>query len=89
MEMNDNTSKEYGREYWFKFRDSIYDIGKPFFSIVSNDEDEPLDKNVIRIVDCKFSVFIDVSCGSDRQDALERAEALCRVLNAKYPFIDG
>ena len=25
----------------------------------------------------------------DREDALERAQALCNVLNAKYPFFEG
>lgn len=79
-------SDEFGQDYWFKFRDSIYEVGKPNFSIVSNNEDEHPDPNIIRISDCKFDVFIDVSCGSDRQDALERAEALCKVLNADYPF---
>ncbi len=87
--MSNETSDKYGREYWFKFRDSIYEVGKPSFSIVSNDEDEHPDENVIRISDCKFNVFIDVSCNGDRQDALERAQALCQVLNAKYPFLDG
>ena len=82
------TSDKYGHEYWFKFRDSIYDVGKPYFSIVSNDEDEHPDKNVIRITDCKFSVFIDVSCHGNRKDALERAKALCDVLNADYPFME-
>lgn len=82
----DDTSKKYGFDYWFKFRDSIYEVGKPCFSIVSNNENEHPDKNVIRISDCKFDVFIDVSCGRDRQDALERAQALCDVLNADYPF---
>jgi len=71
-----------------KFRDSIYEVGKPSFSIVSNGEDEHPDFNVIRISDCKFNVFIDVSCGLDRQDALKRAKALCDVLNADYPFMD-
>ena len=84
--MNGETSKKYGNEYWFKFRDSIYEVGKPNFSIVSNDFDEHPDKNVIRISDCKFSVFIDISCGNDRQDALERAIALCKLLNSDYPF---
>lgn len=84
--MDNETSDKYGPEYWFKFRDSIYDVGNPYFSIVSNNEDEHPDKNVIRISDCKFNVFIDVSCGRDRQDALERATALCNLLNAEYPF---
>ncbi len=86
--MTNPTSEKYGYEYWFRFRDSIYEVGKPYFSVVSNNEDEHPNKNVIRITDCKFSVFIDVSCGFDRQDALERAQALCNVLNAKYPFMD-
>lgn len=59
----------------------IEEIGNPFFSIVENGSDEHPDKNVIRISDCKFDVFIDVSCFGDRKDALERAQALCRVLN--------
>ena len=87
--MINKTADKYGREYWFKFRDSIYEVGKPSFSIVSNDEDEHPDETVIRVSDCKFNVFIDVSCHGDRQDALERAKALCQVLNAKYPFLDG
>ncbi len=86
--MNNETSDKYGYEYWFKFRDSIFEVGKPDFSIVSNNEDEHPDKNVIRISDCKFNVFIDVSCHGDRQDALERAQALCEVLNAEYPFFE-
>jgi hypothetical protein len=81
-------TKDYDIEYWIKFRDSIYDVGKPTFSIVSNGEDEHPDPDVIRISDCRFDVFIDVSCGSDRQDALERADALCKVLNSDYPFMD-
>lgn len=87
--MKNETADKYGYEYWFKFRDSIYEVGKPYFSIVSNGEDEHPDPDIIRITDCKFSVFIDISCGKDRQDARERAEALCKVLNAKYPFLDG
>lgn len=82
-------SDKYGTEYWMKFRDSIYEVGKPNFSIVSNESDEHPDPNVVRISDCKFDVFIDVSCGRDRQDALERAQSLCDLLNADYPFLDG
>lgn len=81
------TDEDFGPDYWFKFRDSIYEVGKPYFSIVSNSEDEHPDPNVIRISDCKFDVFIDVSCGLDREDAMERAIALCKVLNAEYPFM--
>jgi hypothetical protein len=77
---------KYGIDYWLKFRDYIYDVGRPDFSIVSNGEDEHPDSNVIRITDCKFDVFIDISCGRDRQDALERANALCILLNTDYPF---
>jgi predicted Zn-ribbon and HTH transcriptional regulator len=80
-------SGKYGQDYWFKFRDSIYEVGKPTFSIVSNGEDENPKENIIRISDCKFDVFIDV-WGEDKQDSLERAEALCKVLNAEYPFHD-
>lgn len=87
--MENETAEKYGREYWFKFRDLIYEVGKPYFSIVSNGEDEHPDKNVIRIADCKFEVFIDVSRSGSRQNNLERAEALCLLLNAKYPFLDG
>lgn len=86
--MKNKTSEKYGEDYWFKFRDSIYEVGKPEFSIVCNDQDEHPDKNVIRITDCKFSVFIDISCGFDRQDALERAQALCVLLNSEYPFFE-
>lgn len=78
--------ENFGEDYWFEFRDSIYEVGKPGFSIVDNDSDEHPDPNVIRISDCKFNVFIDVSCGRDREDAIERANALCKVLNAEYPF---
>lgn len=78
--------EKWGEDYWFKFRDSIYDIGKPNFSIVSNGYDEHADPKVVRISDCKFEVFIDVSCGSDIQDAFARATALCNVLNSEYPF---
>ena len=69
---------------WIKFRDSIYAVGRPSFSIVSNGEDEHPDSNVVRISDCKFNVFIDVSCNGDYHDALERANALCQVLNSDY-----
>ncbi len=86
--MSNETSEKYGYEYWFKFRDSIYDVGKPNFSIVSNEEDQHSDKNIIRISDCKFNVFIDVLCPySTTEDAIERAQALCKVLNADYPFM--
>lgn len=27
-------NEEFGLEYWFKFRDSIYEVGKPSFSNV-------------------------------------------------------
>lgn len=74
-------------EYWFKFRDSIFEVGKPNFSIVSNDLDEHPNPNVVRISDCKFEIFIDISCHGNYQDALERANALCNVLNADYPFL--
>ena len=87
--MSNKTCDKYGEDYWFKFRDSIYEVGRPYFSIVSNGEDEHPDKDVVRISDCKFNVFIDVSCGRDREDALERASALCKVLNADYPFLDS
>jgi len=80
--------KGFGKDYWFKFRDSIYEVGKPNFSIVSNGEDENPDLNVVRISDCKFNVFIDVSCNGDYRDALERTKALCNVLNADYPFMN-
>lgn len=86
--MKNETADKYGSDYWFKFRDCIYKVGKPDFFIVSNGEDEHPDKSVIRITDCKFSVFIDVSCDGDVQDAKERALALCAVLNAEYPFLD-
>ena len=79
---------KYGPDYWFKFRDSIYEVGKPNFSIVSNGEDEHPDPNVIRISDCRFDVFIDISCGKNVLDALERALALCKVLNSEYPFLE-
>ena len=87
--MKNEINSEYDQEYWMKFRDSIFSVGKPYFSIVSNAEDEHPNINVIRISDCKHEVFIDISCHRDRQDALERAEALCNLLNAKYPFLDG
>ncbi len=80
--------KGFGKDYWFKFRDSIYEVGKPFFSIVSNGEDEHSDPNVVRVSDCKFDVFIDVSCNGNYQDAFERATSLCIVLNADYPFMN-
>lgn len=78
----------WGKDFWFKFRDSIYDVGKPNFSIVSNGTDEHPDLDVIRITDCKFSVFIDISSTEGRKEALERAEALCKVLNSDYPFME-
>lgn len=84
--MNNLTCDKYGPDYWFKFRDSIYEVGKPDFHIVSNGEDEHPDPNVIRITDCKFHLFIDISCHGDKQDALERAQALCKLLNSDYPF---
>jgi hypothetical protein len=84
--MKDDTSKKYGPEYWFKFRDSIGNVGSAYFSIVSNGMDEHPDPNVVRISDSRFDVFIDVSCGRDRGDALERAQALCELLNSDYPF---
>jgi len=83
---NEELEKHFGKDYWFRFRDAIYDVGKPNFSIVENGSDEHPDPDVIRISDCKFDVFIDISCSEGRKDALERAFALCRVLNADYPF---
>lgn len=84
--MNEEIS--FGNDYWFKFRDSIYEVGRPSFSIVSNGEDEHPDPHVVRISDCKFNVFIDISCHGDYEDAVERANALCKVLNAEYPFMN-
>lgn len=88
MSIQDYDLAKWGPNYWFKFRDSIHEVGKPYFSIVSNGTDEHPDPEVIRISDCKFNVFIDISCGDGRQEALERAEALCKVLNADYPFYE-
>ena len=82
------TKKGFGPDYWFKFRDSIYEVGKPIFSIVSNGEDEHPDPNIVRISDCKFNVFIDIDCHGNYQDAFERATALCKVLNSDYPFLN-
>lgn len=79
---------KYGKDFWFKFRDAIHDVGKPEFSIVSNEENEHPDKDIIRISDCKFSVFIDITSRAGRQDSLDRAASLCRLLNSDYLFFE-
>lgn len=88
-EVNEHIPDKWGEDYWFKFRDSIFEVGKPNFSLVGNKINEHPDPNVIRIADCKYDVFIDISCCGSRKEALERAEALCKVLNADYPFLDN
>ncbi|MES2409014.1 MAG: hypothetical protein V4509_01795 [Patescibacteria group bacterium] len=64
--------------------DLVYEVGKPYFSIVDNGSDEHPDKDVIRISDCTFDTFIDVSHAEGRDESLKIAAALCKILN--YPF---